>query len=283
MKRISVFTVVLSIAATGIANGHSYHYYSSRRRVRWSMHAHALVPSDLRYSPYAHKYGHSGLVPYWVRYSPYAYGNKHRSGLVNDYACSTSSVYYCPDDILYRGSCWIGRNRGRAVTDSRNDNGSDTRHTRKNHVAQVKARREQLRQLAQSRKQQRLANRSHGKETIAQYLRSKNIDFRTNRQLLIEGKTLSVDFILGDGRAIITYWDPVEIQALDGQAEHRKLLYQNHVKSWKDFCAEYQRAGGKIVQIVSTDGEDILAKLTLCDELNDVQKTYAMAPMQPQP
>lgn len=283
MKRISVFAVVLLTAATGTTDGHSDHYYSSHRRVRWSMHAHALVPSDLRYSPYAYKYGHSGLVPYWVRYSPYAHGNKHPSGLVNDYACSMRSVYYCPDDIIYRGSCWISGNRGRAVNDSSGDNGSDTKRTQKSHMAKIKARREELRQLAQSREQQRMANRSHGKETIVSYLKSKNIDFRTNRQLLIEGKVLSVDFILGDGNTIITYWDPVEIQALDGQAEHRKLLYQNHVKSWKDFCAEYQRAGGKIFQIVSTDREEILAKLTLCDELDDAQKAYAMAQTEPRP
>lgn len=279
MKRISIFAFVLLVAVPGITKGHSTHY-SSHRRVRWSIHAHGLVPNDLRYSPYAHGYGRSGLVPYWVRYSPYAHGIKHPSGLVNDYACSLRSVYYCPDDIIYRGACWIDSNRSRVAEDSSNKI-ADTKQTRENHIAKIKARRDELRQLAQSRQQERLANRSNGKETIVAYLKGKNIDFRMNRLLSIEGKVLSADFILGDGNTVITYWDPVEIKALDGQAEHKMRLYQRYVNSWKNFCTEYQEAGGEIFQIVSTDREETLAQLTLCDELNETQKTYAMTQTEP--
>ena len=283
MKRISIFTIVLLLAVTSITTGRAHYRGSPYPRVRWSFHAHGLVPNDLRYNPYAHGYGRSGLVPYWVRYSPYAHGIKHPSGLVDDYACSMRSVYYCPEDInIYRGACWMGPNNGRATVDC-SHNSTDTKQIRDKHMAKIKARREELRQLAQTRKQGRLANKSLGKDTIVACLKSKNIDFTMSRLLSIEGKVLSADFILGDGHTAISYWDPVEIQALDGQDGHRMLLYQNYVNSWKDFCTEYQRAGGEIFQIVSTDREEILARLTLCDELNETQKTYAMAQTQPRP
>jgi hypothetical protein len=57
----------------------------------------------------------------------------------------------------------------------------------------------------------------------------------------------------------------------------RKRAYENYLESWKAFCRQYQQAGGTIYQIVSADSDEILAKLTLCNELNGEEKTYAMA------
>ena len=282
MKRISIFTLVFIVAVSSLTMGHSP-YYFRHRRVHWSFHAHGLVPGDLRYNPHAHGYGRTGLVPYWVRYSPYAHGVKHPSGLVDDYAGFPSSIYYCPENTnIYRGSCSMDSNRSLTVEDSTQKN-ADIKQDRENHLAKIKARREELRQLAQARKKEYLANRSVGKETIVAYLKGRNIDFRMNRLLSMEGKVLSTDFILGDGKTVISYWDPVEIEALDRQAEHKMLRYQNYVDSWKSFCTEYQRTGGNIFQIVSTDREEILARLTLCDALSETQTTYATAQTRPRP
>jgi hypothetical protein len=277
MKRISIFAIMVLLAGANITMG-GIHYRSSwYPRLRWSMHAHGLVPNDLYYNPYAHGYGRTGLVPYWVRYSPYAHGIKNPSGLVNDYACSPSAINYYPSDIdFYRGSCRVGSNWSRTVNKSCTYSLS-TKQARKNDLAKVKARREELHQLAQSRKQMRLANKNNGKEVIVAYLRDKNIDFRMNRMLSIEGKVLSADFTLGDGRMVISYWNPEEIQALDQQAEHKTRLYRNYVNSWKDFSLKHQQAGGKIFQIVSTDQEEVLAQLTQLDEFESAQTTYAMA------
>ena len=282
MKRISIFAIVFSLAVTSMTAAHVRYRGSWYPRVRWSIHAHGLVSNDLRYSPYAHTYGHSGLVPYWVRYSPYAHTYQHPSGLVNDYACATRSIYYCPDSIIYRGSCSMEASLNRAAEDS-SPNSADIKQTRENYLAKIKARREELRQLAQSRKQERMLHKSSGKETIVAYLKDNNIDFRMSRLLSIEGKVLSADFSLGDGDTVISYWDPAAIQALGGQAEHRILLYENYVNSWKNFCSEHQRAGGVVFQIVSSDREDILAQLTVRDKLSETQTTYAMAPSQHQP
>ncbi|MFC1635411.1 hypothetical protein ACFL5Z_11260 [Planctomycetota bacterium] len=282
MKRISIFAIVLLLVVTDISAGHARYRGSWYRRLRWSIHTHGLVPNDLYYSPYAHGYGRSGLVPYWVRYSPYAHGIKHPSGLVNDYACSTGSVYYCPDKAIYRGSCSMDVHLNRAPEDSSHQS-TGIKQTRENYLAQIQARKEELRQLAQARKQERALNRNQGKETIVAYLKGNNIDFRMSRLLSIEGKVLSTDFVLDDGQTVISYWDPKEIKALTGQAEHKTLLYRNYVNSWKDFCMEYQQAGGHIFQIVSTDREEILAKLNLCDKLGGTQTTYAVAQTKLQP
>lgn len=282
MKRISVFAIALLLVAAGQAAGRIHYRGYWYPRVHWSIHAHGLVPNDLRYSPYAHTYGHSGLVPDWVHYSPYAHTYQHPSGLVNDYACSMTSTYYCPENIIYRGSCGIDSNCRRAIEDSgRTITG--TKQTRENDLAKISGQREELRKLAQARKQEHLANRSIGKQTIVAYLKDKNIEFRMSRLLSIEGKVLCADFILGDGRTVLSYWDPGEIQALARQAEHRMLLYQDYVNAWKDFCTEYQRGGGEIFQIVSSDREEILAKLTTWDEPGQTQTTYAMAQTEPRP
>ena len=282
MKRISIFTLVLIAVVPSLTRGYSP-YYFRRHRVHWSFHAHGLVPGDLRYNPHAKGYGRTGLVPYWVRYSPYAHGINHPSGLVDDYAGWTGSIYYCPGDTdIYRGSCSVDSTRSQTVEDSLQQI-TDTKHKRENLLARIKTRREALRQLSQARRKEHLAHRSVGKNTIVAYLKGRNIDYRMNRLLSMEGKVLSADFILGDGKTVISYWNPVEIEALDQQAEHKLLRYQNYVDSWKSFCTEYQRAGGHIFQIVSTDKEEILARLTLCDKLSETQTTYASAQTKPGP
>lgn len=282
MKRISLFAIVLLLMTTGITTGRGHYHGSWYPRVRWSIYAHGLVPNHLRYSFYAHNYGHSGLVPRWVRYSPYAHSYNHRSGLVNDYAFCTDSIYYDPDSGTYKGASEINSDCSHAIQDTASKM-AEIKQTRQNQIAKIKARREEIQQLAQSRKLKRLSNRSDGKETIIAYLKDNHIDFRMNRLLSMEGKVLSADFILGDGRKVISFWDPVEIGALSQQAEHRILTYQKYVNSWKDFCAKYQQAGGEIVQIVSADKEEILAQLTSRDEISETQTTYAMTQTNPQP
>jgi len=277
MKRISVLTVLILMILASATKGYNYRYYGTwRYRVRWSMHTHSLVPGHVRYSPYAYKYGHPGLVPYWVRYSPYAHSYKHPSGLVNDYASSMSSIYYFPDEFSYKGPGWVACNDSRGARDCGN-HGSNPDQARESYEQKLEARKDRVKRLRQSRQQRSTSKAKDGKEIIFRYLEGKNIDFRTNRILQIEGKTISVDFLLKDRNTIIKYWNPVEILSLEKQAEYRRNFYEKYLDSWKDFCGEYVKTGGKIYQIVSADVEEISAKLMLCPELNDAEKTYALA------
>jgi hypothetical protein len=281
MKRISVLTIAMLMVVTSVTKGYHPYRESSfwRYRVRWSVYTHSLVPGDLRYSPYAHKYGHSGLIPYWVRYSPYAFSHKHPSGLVNDRAGSMSTIYYCPNGNSYKGLGWATNNGGHGAYDCGNHD-SNPDQTRDNYVEKIEARKERIRQLAQSRKRERATRENDGKKIIAAYLKSKKIDFRTNRILQIDNKIISADFMLNGRKIIIKYWNPVEILALEQQPEYNRKFYERYLKSWGDFCGKYQKSGGKIHQIITADTKEILAKLTLLHEQNG-EKIYALSQTPP--
>jgi hypothetical protein len=253
---------------TSVTKGFYYYGHHFRRyRVRWSMHTHSLVPGDVYYSPYAYKPGHSGLVPYWVRYSPYAYSYQHPSGLVNDYASSTRAINYYPYNYRYTGSARCAYDRGNS-----NSNPNQARAT---YAEKLEARNKSIKWAARPRNRQ-----IDPKQIIAQYLKSKNIDFGMNRILQIEGKTISVDFLLKDKNIILKYWNPVEILALEQQPQYKKMFYEKYLETWGDFCAKYQNSGGKIYQIITADTKEILAKLTLFQAQNG-EIVYALNQTQP--
>ena len=106
-------------------------------------------------------------------------------------------------------------------------------------------------------------------EIISKYLKNNNIDFRIDRILAISNMTISVDFLIKDKNIIIKYWNPEEILLLKQQPEYKRNSYEKYLTEWKGFCQEYMKTGGKIHQIVSAKEQEILAKLMLCDELND--------------
>jgi len=280
MKRISILAAVILMVAISLTEGHSYYWGGSTfdYGVRWSIYTQSLVSGDVHYSPYAYQYDHSGLVPYGVRYSPYAFSYEHPSGLVNDYASSPSStkyIYYLPNDGSCRDSGWAVQ-YGVAVAD-RSQLTSRPERTGVRYAQKAETRRQKAGQLAELRKQERATRETGGSRIIAAYLAGRNIEFRMDRILQIEGKTISADFLLPGSNVLIKYWNPVEISALGQQPEHRKRAYENYLESWKGFCGEYQQAGGKIYQIVSADSDEILAKLTDCNELNGPEQIYAAA------
>jgi hypothetical protein len=279
MKRISFIVLAALVVTSGVAEAHSYYSYSGYdyNQVRWSIYTHSLIPGDLYYSPYAYGYGQSGLVPYWVRYSPYAFGLSHSSGLVNDYATSPTSscsIYYRPDEYGYRSPGW---NAYHYETAHQGNDGSNAEQRQASYAACVQARRDRIRERQQERQQERVTAGAGGDQIVAAYLKSRNIDFRTNRSLQIDGKTISADFELAGTNLIVKYWDPVAILALDQQAQYRKKAYESYLQSWKQFAGQYQHAGGTIYSIISADSTEILAKLTDCAELNAEVKTYASA------
>ena len=59
---LAVFVAVLLTTMCSVAGAYRGYCGTQRSRLRWSMYAHALVPEDLYYSPYAFGHGHNGLV-----------------------------------------------------------------------------------------------------------------------------------------------------------------------------------------------------------------------------
>lgn len=281
MKRISILAAVVLMSAISTTEGHSYYYRGDSTYdygVRWSIYTQSLVSGDVYYSPYAYDYNHSGLVPYWVRYSPYAFSYEHPSGLVNDYSSSTSStkhIYYMPYEGIYPDFGPALQYSVATADCSRQV--SRPQQARVRYAQKAEVPKQRVRQAAEPRKQERAARKNDGSRIIAAYLSGRNIEFRMDRILQIEGKTISADFLVPGSNMLIKYWNPSEISALDRQPEHRKLAYENYLESWKGFSGQYQQAGGEIYQIASADSGEILAKLTECNELNGAERIYAAA------
>jgi len=275
MKRISISAIALLAVLAGAAEartahdyGYGFGYGSNRYRVRWSIYNHGLISGDLYYSPYAFGHGRSGLVEGRTRYSPYAFGGGH-SGLVVDDGASFYSVYSPAYHYV--------RHHHVAPNCNVHPSGAGRVRTQKSYREMIEARKARRIELAQARRQKSAIRAGNGKEIIAGYLKGRNIDFKVTRILCIEGRIVSVDFLLNDGNTILKYWNPAEMQSVAQSQGLGRKFYDKYVESCISLCAEHLKAGGKIHQIISSDADEILAKLPLCPDLNGDEKVYALA------
>jgi len=276
MKRISLLTIAILALVPSVSKASWRYYTPVRYRTRYSpyaadYHNSGLVPGYLRYSPYATGYSRSGLIPYWVRYSPYAVGY-NRSGLVSDHGCYG---YRHPGYLLYvnRQTCYSPKaancnscQPGQAFNPN---NGVSFSEAKYDAQEQLRARKERIKKLISSRSQINGIRENDAKEIIYKYLKSKNIDFRTNRLLKVDNKTLSVDFLLVDKNTIIKYWNPEDIQHILQQPGCKKKVCEKYGQTWKDYCENFKASGGKVYEVKATDKEEILSQLGLCQELHE--------------
>lgn len=270
MKRISMLIIMLIVVPRVTT---AYHYSPIRYRTRWSPYAFGLVSGNIHYSPYAFSYEHSGLVPDNLRYSPYAFSYNY-SGLVADpwFYDGDYPPYiihqniYRPPDVVDRVP-YCGAHRFSYAFSG--DPPARLDQTKESYEKKLKACRATIEKLKQDRIKTNTIRQKDGKEIICAYLKSKNIDFTTNRLLIIDDKTVSVDFLLKDKNIIIKYWNPEETQSLAQQPEYKRNFYERYKESSSSFCEEYKKAGGKVYQIQSANQKEILAGLMLCPELSD--------------
>jgi hypothetical protein len=283
MKRISLSVLVLSIIVPGLTHAHIYDYTSVRYRTRWSPYAFShkrsgLISGHYGYSPYAFSHKNSGIVHRDVRWSPYAFSHK-RSGLIHD------NMGYSPYAFNYKHSGVINMNHygGRyrlcrapivivhTIDDAckRNVSSKLSEESNNSYAKSPMSRQEQLKIQRDSIKQTRTAKVNDGKDIIFRYLKSRNIDdFKMTGMLKIEGKVINVSFVLKDRNLMITYWDLDEVESLLQQPGYQRKYLEKHEMQWKNLCKQYTQAGGKIYPISSADKSEILARLTLCPELN---------------
>jgi hypothetical protein len=269
---------------TSLAQARIFHYPSIRYRTRWSPYAFShkssgLISGYYGYSPYAFSNKCNGIVHRDVRWSPYAFSNK-TSGLIYDH------IGYSPYAFTHKHSGLIDMNyyRGRhricrspvvivhtteESSCTRNYSSRPSEESNNSYVQSPLTRIEKLKIQRNARKQSQTAKVNDGKDIICRYLKSKNIgDFKMTGMLKIEGKVINVSFLLKDKNLMITYWDLDEVESLLQQPGYQRKYLEKHEKNWQDLCNQYTQAGGKIYPISSADEKDILAKLTLCCELN---------------
>jgi hypothetical protein len=271
------------VIAAGVAQARPVHSYvfgynsnANRYRTRWSIYTHGLISGDLYYSPYVPA-GHGGsrLVYSDVRYSPYAFGHG-QSGLVSD---TGSSYVYGLAPAYYRAIHHAAPVQARSqLSGAPKTYGHSTRvkaqRTYRETVEDRKARRAAL---AKAREKRNAIRANDGKEIIAEYLKGRNIDFRVTRILSIEGRTVSVDFLLNDGKTILKYWNPGEIPSTAQPQQRKRKFFDKYLESCEVYLADHLRAGGNVHQIISSDRAEILAKLPQCPDLNGIAKVYAVA------
>jgi hypothetical protein len=264
MKRISILTIVVLLAVTSVAGARRYSYGHhrgfDRHRVRWSIHTQSLISGDLYYSPYAFRFGSTGLVPYWVRYSPYAFSFEHPSGLVNDLASYTRNVNYRPRDYSRQSTA-------RAGYDCRG-NYSNLSYDPESYQQRMAVRRAEAQRIREARKEKVPVRQEDESRFVSNYLKSRNVDFKTHNYLRIDSRTVSVSFLLEDKNMIVKYWNPDEIDLLESKSEYKRNAYIKYLQDWNEFCAEYVNKGGKVCQVISADQKDIFSKLMQCRELD---------------
>ncbi len=232
MKRILFTSIVLFFSFSSVGVGWNYSY--SQNRIHWSPYANGLV-CGLRYSPYA-----NGLVPDYMYYSPYAFGT-NSNGLVG--LCTYS--YYQPY-CGYSNACQYSQPY-QAVSAAE-------------YQAQISYTPVD-RTVVQRQVKQSADYSPGGQNVITTWLNSKGITYRTERILRVEGNLVSVNYLLGDGKLMIKYWNPNEILALQRQSGNTRGVYNRYFESWKQEVGEFQASGGKIIQIISSDNLEILNQL----------------------
>jgi hypothetical protein len=284
MKRSSILAVLALLVVAGSAG--AVDTIPVAYRVRWSPYVFGLICGDVRYSPYAFDYNHSGLVsgylyyspyafgygrtglvPVNVRYSPYAFGYG-RSGLVTDTWCSYG----------YAMSCGLDYDDGQTNCSTPglpySSYGQITNYYASQNTAKTGA--QTHRQADAAAKATAAGNtdsRQDARQLITKFLRDRNIKFRTDRLLKIDNNTISIDFLLNDSNIIIKYWDSAAILSLD---DNKRKSYERYLESWKEFAGQHRQTGGAIYQIVSAEAEKINAALAALNlPAVNRQKVYA--------
>ncbi len=284
MKRISLQSILLfTILCTCVQARDYYYHVPVRYRTQWSPYSQSLVSGFVEYNPNSLTYKSSGLVNYRLEYSPYAL-TYNSSGLIdrdveyNPYAFSynnsglvsqTSGEYYCGGSVLniiQRETC---ANQCRNISEQINCN--YPQKTSEQIRMERKANLEKQKAQFEKNKQQKANDPS---QAIREFLDSKNIRYKANRSLRIDGETVSVNFNIEDANIIIKFWNSKAISDFAENDKHKKSIFDNYVKSWKEYCINNIGDSKKIYNIISDTKEDIFKQLSFDDNLNSDDVLY---------
>jgi hypothetical protein len=253
MKRISML-LALSLSVPSLCQ--AYHYYGGYYNdcaVRYSPYAFSynstgLIPGGVTYSPYALDARSSGLVFDGARYTPYAFDYNH-SGLVLDYCVSPFPAY--AQQVVVVSS-------------------SHQRQTRRTETPPIRT------TIVNSRFSRAGEPRRDGSadsmQVVRQYLADrgfKSID--TNYLWRVEGKVMSVSFILRDKGVAIRYTDPQAMESLTSGS--RKIVAERQEQTWEAFAKDFKADGGSVYSVNATSRDQILAALDACHALRPQDST----------
>ncbi len=309
MKGISLLSISMLLILCASSEAFDYSYVPLRYRIRWSPYKQGLVSGlvhyspynlkygsdglvservkyspyafeygsdglvcdNLRYSPYAFKYGSSGLVNRNVRYTPYAFGY-NKSGLVSD-ASSTCCNMYSQNPVINvitdGWPCYVCAESYEieSFSEYAERTSAEINEARKNKIEEQKARIKKI--------EQEKAN--DPSEAISQVLKSKNIPYRANRYLRIDGKTISVNFDIEDANIIIKFWNSKEIADFAKNDNYKDRIYENYLESWEEYYLNNIGNTKKVYNIIAGSKEEVFEMLAFNENRNANDTLYAIA------
>lgn len=262
MKRISSLSIVLLLILCAFTEARDY-YVPLRYRTQWSPYTHSLVSGFVEYNPYALKYQSSGMVSRDLDYNPYAFGY-NKSGLVPFQSPGYGGTSVL--NIVHSGNV-------SAEQCINNYKSSDyAKKISEKRASDRKAKIEKQKAQLEKNKQQKANDPS---EAIREFLKTKNIRFRTNRYLRINGETVSVNFIIEDANMIIKFWNSKVISEFEENDKHKKNIFENYLKSWEEYCLNKIGNSKEIFNIISGSREELLEQLSLYENLKSDDILYA--------
>lgn len=241
MKRISIILALSVLLPATTQAFHSQRYRIVYNPYAFSYHHSGLVPGSLKYSMDAFGPHNSGLVDYGMRYDPYAF-DYDSSGLVCDYSARQISV--CVPCVV---PCDGGTVRPAAPCTS-------TRRIRPVHKVSA----EQLREIRET----------DGMHVIRQYLADCGIDdARITHRWCVENRTAGVIFLLREQGLIIQYTNPEIIAAMATGSVAKRTVLERQQQRWETVANAFEKAGGTVYCIETTDKDQMVAALDACKAL----------------
>lgn len=237
------------------------------KRISWCLILLALTPGivqawgygssycRIRYSPYALRYGKSGLVQGRPDYSLYAF-DYDSSGLVT----YCYGGYSMPCGYLHPAyvQAHVFAPQSRPAP---------------KHAVQPPARGGYSN--AASGASSALAARegtepqSDGLDVIRRHLQGKGVgDVDVNRILRIDDMLVSADIQVRSRNVLIKYWNPDAIGQLDAKEAHKRNAYEKYRQDWDSRAIQYQAKGGEVYSITASEARTIVALLDCCAGLD---------------
>ena len=290
MKRISLVSIaLLSILCTS-TQARDYYNVPLNYRTHWSPYTQGLVSGFVKYNPYTLKYNSSGLTNYRLKYSPYAFGY-NSSGLIdyqieyNPYALSTNNsglVSQTSGEFfgIYSYGPVMNIIHSDTISDQctcNSETNNFSEYAKKINEDNLSARKAALEKQKVQLKKNKEEKANDPSEAIREYLDSKNIKYKTNDNLRIDGETVSINFNIEDANIIIKFWNSSAISGFAENDKYKKDIFDNYLESWENFCVNNIGNSKKVYNIFSDSREDIIKQLSFDENLNSDNVLYASA------
>ena len=212
------------------------------------------------------------MVDRGARYSPYLFGY-NKSGLIYN---STSDLYLSNGQNSVINI--VTNAPPTCFWDESYEMESYSEYIKKSYKEKTEARKAQVEERKAKLVKLNELQANDPSEAISQILNSKNISYRKDRYLRMDGKTISVNFNIEDANMIIKFWNSKEItEFAKNNDKYKSRIYESYMDSWEEYCVNEIGNTKKIYNIIAGSKEEIFEKLAFNDNAKSDDIVYAVA------